>query len=224
MRRAGRKGSWRCPVWPDWCGFGGVKIGQGFGDGAIIFTRIRRVEFSARFCGAMGRGAHLALGDVVHVDRDRPQGVLGVRPLRRIVPVIQDIAQLLQLRKGLHRELLACVRCTLCPVRSCGCAAPSLSCGFRPLYPPRSTANALACLLSATTSIPTPETGTQVPLRAQPRSPKCRRVGRTKNPEEVEPLGSQTATEQTRAALKLPRQIARPRRARQSGRGGHRAR
>lgn len=201
-----------------------MKIGQGFGDGAIIFTRIRRVEFSARFCGAMGRGAHLALGDVVHVDRERPQGVLGVRPLRRIVPVIQDIAQLLQLRKGLHRELLACVRCTLCPVRSCGCAAPSLSCGFRPLYPPRSTANALACLLSATTSIPTPETGTQVPLRAQPRSPKCRRVGRTKNPEEVEPLGSQTATEQTRAALKLPRQIAQPRRARQSGRGGYRAR
>ena len=179
---------------------GGVKIGQGFGVGAIIFTRIRRVEFSARFCGAMGRGAHLALGDVVHVDRERPQGVLGVRPLRRIVPVIQDIAQLLQLRKGLHRELLACVRCTLCPVRSCGCAAPSLSCGFRPLYPPRSTANALACLLSATTSIPTPETGTQVPLRAQPRSPKCRRVGRTKNPEEVEPLGSQTP----QSKLELP--------------------
>ena len=97
---------------------GGVKIGQGFGVGAIIFTRIRRVEFSARFCGAMGRGAHLALGDVVHVDRERPQGVLGVRPLRRIVPVIQDIAQLLQLRKGLHRELLACVRSSFCPVRS----------------------------------------------------------------------------------------------------------
>ena len=168
----------------------------------------------------MGRGAHLALGDVVHVDRERPQGVLGVRPLRRIVPVIQDIAQLLQLRKGLHRELLACSAASFCPVRSC----PLLSRGFRPLYPPRSTANALACLLSATTSIPTPETGTQVPLRAQPRSPKCRRVGRTKNPEEVEPLGSQTATEQTRAALKLPRQIAQPGRARQSGRGGYRAR
>ena len=63
----------------------------------------------------MGRGAHLALGDVVHVDRERPQGVLGVRPLRRIVPVIQDIAQLLQLRKGLHRELLACSPLTLLP-------------------------------------------------------------------------------------------------------------
>lgn len=171
----------------------------------------------------MGRGAHLALGDVVHVDRERPQAVLGVRPLRRIVPVIQDIAQLLQLRKGLHRELLACSAASFCPVRS----LPPVVTRFRPLYPPRSTANALACLLSATTSIPTPETGTQVPLRAQPRSPKCRRVGRTKNPEEVEPLGSQTphsATEQTRAALKLPRQIARPRRARQSGRGGYRAR
>ena len=168
----------------------------------------------------MGRGAHLALGDVVHVDRERPQAVLGVRPLRRIVPVIQDIAQLLQLRKGLHRELLACSAASFAPSDPC----PLL---FSPLYPPRSTANALACLLSATTSIPTPETGTQVPLRAQPRSPKCRRVGRTKNPEEVEPLGSQTpysATEQTRAALKLPRQIARPRRARQSGRGGYRAR
>ena len=177
----------------------------------------------------MGRGAHLALGDVVHVDRERPQAVLGVRPLRRIVPVIQDIAQLLQLRKGLHRELLACSAATFCPVRSvwmrCPLVVPSFV-GFRPLYPPRSTANALACLLSATTSIPTPETGTQVPLRAQPRSPKCRRVGRTKNPEEVEPLGSQTPhrQEQTRAALKLPRQIAQPRRARQSGRGGYRAR
>lgn len=177
----------------------------------------------------MGRGAHLALGDVVHVDRERPQAVLGVRPLRRIVPVIQDIAQLLQLRKGLHRELLACsAAASFCPVRSVRMRCPLVvPLGFRPLYPPRSTANALACLLSATTSIPTPETGTQVPLRAQPRSPKCRRVGRTKNPEEVEPLGSQTAklpTEQTRAALKLPRQIAQPRRARQSGRGGYRAR
>ena len=210
----------RCPVWPDWCGLGGVKIGQGFGDGAIIFTRIRRVEFSARFCGAMGRGAHLALGDVVHVDRERPQGVLGVRPLRRIVPVIQDIAQLLQLRKGLHRELLACVRSSFCPVRSVRMRCPlSVPC----IHPDRPlTRSPVSSRLRRLFRRPRPEHRCHyAPSRA---SPKCRRVGRTKNPEEVEPLGSQTATEQTGAALKLPRQIARPRRARQSGRGGYRAR
>ena len=153
-------GSWRCPVWPDWCGFGRVKIGQGFGDGAIIFTRIRRVEFSARFCGAMGRGAHLALGDVVHVDRERPQGVLGVRPLRRIVPVIQDIAQLLQLRKGLHRELLACSAESFCPVRS-----------FVDALPPRCRAGSVPCIHP------------DRPLTRSPVSSRLRRLFRRPRPE-----------------------------------------
>ena len=173
----------------------------------------------------MGRGAHLALGDVVHVDRERPQGVLGVRPLRRIVPVIQDIAQLLQLRKGLHRELLACSPLTLLPrqIRADAlpprCRAGSVPC----IHPDRPlTRSPVSSRLRRLFRRPRPEHRCHyAPSRA---SPKCRRVGRTKNPEEVEPLGSQTATEQTGAALKLPRQIAQPRRARQSGRGGYRAR
>lgn len=211
----------RCPVWPDWCGFGGVKIGQGFGDGAIIFTRIRRVEFSARFCGAMGRGAHLALGDVVHVDRERPQGVLGVRPLRRIVPVIQDIAQLLQLRKGLHRELLACSPLTLLPRQIRADALPPGS--FPCIHPDRPlTRSPVSSRLRRLFRRPRPEHRCHyAPSRAL-RSAAA--LDGRKTQKRLNPLAAKLPTEQTRAALKLPRQIARPRRARQSGRGGYRAR
>lgn len=172
----------------------------------------------------MGRGAHLALGDVVHVDRERPQGVLGVRPLRRIVPVIQDIAQLLQLRKGLHRELLACVRSSFCPVRSVRMRWPLVVAGSVPcIHPDRPlTRSPVSSRLRRLFRRPRPEHRCHyAPSRAL-RSAAA--LDGRKTQKRLNPLAVWQPTEQTRAALKLPRQIAQPRRARQSGRGGYRAR
>lgn len=173
----------------------------------------------------MGRGAHLALGDVVHVDRERPQGVLGVRPLRRIVPVIQDIAQLLQLRKGLHRELLACVRCVLLPRQILWMRCLLTSClGSVPcIHPDRPlTRSPVSSRLRRLFRRPRPEHRCHyAPSRAL-RSAAA--LDGRKTQKRLNPLAAKLPTEQTRAALKLPRQIAQPRRARQSGRGGYRAR
>lgn len=51
---------------------------------------------------AASRAADLALRDVVDVRAERRQDVLRVRALVRVVAVVQDVAQLLQLREGLR--------------------------------------------------------------------------------------------------------------------------
>ena len=51
---------------------------------------------------AAGQAAHLALRDVLHVRGEGAEHPFGVRALIRVVAVVQDVAQLLELSQGLR--------------------------------------------------------------------------------------------------------------------------